>query len=182
VRFGYAGRLVWEKGLGVLLEALRGLGRDVPLEMVFLSTAFDGGAQSEAERAWARKIRAMAEQDRRMVVLGGVPPERSAERMAEWDALIVPSLWMETGPQVVTEALLAGTPVIGSARGGLAELIEEGRSGWLFPPGDARALGGLLRRLSLAPDELRAMAARIPPPRTADDMVEDMLAVYRDAR
>jgi glycosyltransferase involved in cell wall biosynthesis len=50
------------------------------------------------------------------------------------DALVVPSVWHEPSGRVISEAYAYGVPVIGSRRGGIPELIEEGRTGFLFDP------------------------------------------------
>jgi len=55
--------------------------------------------------------------------------------------VVLPSLWEENYPLVVREALLYGTPVIGSNLGGVPEIIEDGVNGYLFDPyreGDLR--------------------------------------------
>jgi glycosyltransferase involved in cell wall biosynthesis len=64
--------------------------------------------------------------------------------MRDADAVIVPSLWPETGPYTVLEALWIGTPVVGSDRAGIHELIANWGGGVLFKPGDAGQLARLL--------------------------------------
>lgn len=64
----------------------------------------------------------------------------------EIDVLIVPSVWHEPSPRVISEAYAHGVPVIGSRRGGLPELIEEGRTGFLFEPDLRGDLTQKLRR------------------------------------
>jgi len=67
--------------------------------------------------------------------------------LAETDVLVVPSVWYENSPFTIHEALATRTPVIVSDLGGMAELVEEGRHGWRFPAGDARALAERLAHL-----------------------------------
>ncbi|MHB1347692.1 MAG: glycosyltransferase, partial [Candidatus Humimicrobiaceae bacterium] len=50
------------------------------------------------------------------------------------DVLIVPSLWNEPFGRVIIEAYSFGVPVIGSNRGGIPELIEDGKTGFIFDP------------------------------------------------
>jgi glycosyltransferase involved in cell wall biosynthesis len=64
--------------------------------------------------------------------------------MCDSDAVIVPSLWPETGPYTVLEALWTGTPVVGSDRAGIRELINKWGGGVLFDAGNARQLARLL--------------------------------------
>jgi glycosyltransferase involved in cell wall biosynthesis len=58
-------------------------------------------------------------------------------------------VWYENSPLTIHEARAARTAVLVSDLGGMAELVEPGRQGWRFPPGDAaalaRALEGLIR-------------------------------------
>jgi glycosyltransferase involved in cell wall biosynthesis len=75
--------------------------------------------------------------------------------LAAADAFVLPSR-SEAFPNGAIEAMAAGLPVIASAVGGLPDLIEDGRTGILVPPGDAPALAAALR--SLIDDPLRAEA------------------------
>jgi starch synthase len=60
---------------------------------------------------------------------------------------------------VALEALGVGRPLVGSAVGGIPELIDHRRSGLVVPPDDPRALADALLELLLEPDTARAMAA-----------------------
>ena len=62
------------------------------------------------------------------------------------DLLVVPSVWYENTPFVILESLAAGTPVIASDLGGLSELIEVGRNGFVFKAGDSADLREKLAR------------------------------------
>ena len=74
------------------------------------------------------------------------------------DVFVLSSAW-EGNPLSVMEAMAAGTPVISTAVGGVPELIEEGESGLLVPPGDARALGGAMQYMLKNP-EVRTFMGR----------------------
>jgi glycosyltransferase involved in cell wall biosynthesis len=70
--------------------------------------------------------------------------------MAAWDRAllgVVPSVGAETFGNVVTEAMSRGRAVVASRLGGIVDIIEDGRSGLLVPPGDAPALGEAVQRL-----------------------------------
>jgi glycogen(starch) synthase len=60
---------------------------------------------------------------------------------------VVPSLWSDPCPTVAIEAMLAGTPVVASAVGGLPFLVPHERAGVCIPPGDPVALRESLTRL-----------------------------------
>ena len=64
------------------------------------------------------------------------------------DAFVCPSLWSEAAGLVNLEAQATALPVLASRVGGIPEYIEDGETGWLFPPGDARKLGELINRLA----------------------------------
>ena len=55
------------------------------------------------------------------------------------------SAW-ENFPHTVVEALAVGTPVLGTAVGGVAEVVRDGENGLLVPPGDPSAFAEALRR------------------------------------
>ena len=54
--------------------------------------------------------------------------------------VVLPAEWHENAPVAVLEAFAHGKPVVGSNLGGIPELVEEGRTGRLFPAGDSDAL------------------------------------------
>jgi len=178
VRFGYVGRLSPEKGIHVLLDAVKSVGRDVRFEVEFVSATFDAPSPSPEEREVVEQVKAAVTADARLRIRGAVDDDRLAAMIATWDAMVVPSLWFESGPQVIYEAFAAGTPVVGSRRGGIAELVTEGQTGFLFEPGDSRALAALLARCAADLASLRALRSRIPAVRTTADVAADMLAVY----
>lgn len=67
---------------------------------------------------------------------GSVNQESIAEFMSLAIVLLVPSVWRETFGIVVAHAMFAGLPVLGSRIGGIVELISDGQTGRLLPPGD----------------------------------------------
>jgi glycosyltransferase involved in cell wall biosynthesis len=123
--FLFAGRLSVEKGLDVLLEAMEGTDLCVKI-------AGDGPLRSLVEEAAARCDG--------VEYLGMLGSEELHKEYARCRALVVPSICYENASIVVLEAFAAGTPVIASDIGGLPEQVQPGKTGWLFPPGDASAL------------------------------------------
>jgi glycosyltransferase involved in cell wall biosynthesis len=82
------------------------------------------------------------------------------EVMAALDVLALPSLRSEASSQVIPQALAVGTPVIATSIGGSPELIEDGVTGRLVPPGDAGALAAAIVATLRDPEAARAMARR----------------------
>jgi glycosyltransferase involved in cell wall biosynthesis len=126
--FLYMGRLSPEKGVGTLLSTWRSpeLGR-VPLVL-----CGDGPLAGEVREAAAASGGAIR-------YLGRVGPEEIARLMGEARALLFPSLWYEAFPLVIAEAYASGLPVLASRLGAAAELVEDGATGALLPPGEPEA-------------------------------------------
>lgn len=77
----------------------------------------------------------------------------------EWaDALVVPSIWPDNQPISIIEAMLSSRAVIASAVGGIPEMISHNKTGILFNPGDPRALGNIIKKLTH--DKVRKMGAK----------------------
>ena len=73
---------------------------------------------------------------------------------------VVPSLWAEAFGLTVVEAMAAGVPLVASETGGIPELVDDGETGVLVPPGDPRALADALRALLILRQEREEMARR----------------------
>ena len=74
-------------------------------------------------------------------------------------AVTVLSSRQETSPAVLMEAMAARRPVVATAVGGVAEIVADGQSGYVTPPGDAVALAQCVQRLLLDPAAAAAMGA-----------------------
>ena len=70
-------------------------------------------------------------------------------------AVVIPSEWFENYPMVIIEAMSKGKPVIAAAIGGIPEIVKDGVNGWLFKPGDTRALRTLLEKVWALPSQAR---------------------------
>ncbi|WP_081624104.1 glycosyltransferase family 4 protein [Arthrobacter sp. 135MFCol5.1] len=76
------------------------------------------------------------------------------------DVVVVPSTQPDPLPTIAIEAAAAGKAVIGSAAGGLLEIVDDGITGWLFEPGDSDALARLIDRLNASELSSIGRAAR----------------------
>jgi glycosyltransferase involved in cell wall biosynthesis len=168
---GTACRLVPEKNLACLLQAsarLRAAGFDHRIEV-----AGEGPLRGRLE-----------EEARALGVAGAVrflgPRGDVPALLAGWDVAVLPSLY-EGLSNFVMEAMAAGVPVVASDIPSNRELVEEGRSGLLFPPDSPQALADALA--SLLGDALRARglaeeAARQIRRFSVESMVDQHLALY----
>jgi glycosyltransferase involved in cell wall biosynthesis len=80
-----------------------------------------------------------------------------AELLAGSDVLVLASYAIENLPFAVLEAMAVGLPVVATDVGALAELVDDGVTGWLVPPRDTAALATALGRLVADPERARAM-------------------------
>ncbi len=144
---GYAlfvGRLAPEKGTGTMLAAWERLGTRIPLKVVG-----DGPLRDRVVEAAARRSN--------VEWLGHRPVEEVHALMGKADMLVFPSEWYETFGRVAVEAFATGTPVIAADIGAVAELVEHGRTGLEFRPGDPEDLVTQVEWALSHPAELRRM-------------------------
>lgn len=97
-----------------------------------------------------------------VVLLGRQPRDRVAALLGEADVVVQPSIVLPSGktegiPVALMEALASGVPVVATAVSGVPELVEDGVTGRLVPPGDDEALADALGDLQRDP----AFAARL---------------------
>ena len=173
LRLAYVGRLHPTKGVHVVLGALAA-SRDLPVTLDVYGMVQDAdGAQYRDE------LVALHADDSRIRFRASLAAGRVVDTLASYDATVVPSQLLETGPLTVLESFAAGVPVIGSNLGGIAELVAHDRDGWLVRHSDTRAWALALRRLEEDRALLDRLRAGVRPPRSTDDVARDMVAVYQ---
>jgi glycosyltransferase involved in cell wall biosynthesis len=139
----FAGRLVPGKGVETLLRAWQRLDGAVPLKIVGAGP-LDGLLRSSSLRG----VEYLGQQSR--------PAVFALLRRARF--LVFPSEWYETFGMAIIEAFAAAVPVVTSRHGSMAELVEDGKSGWHFETGSAEDLARVVREAWSSPDELRRRA------------------------
>ncbi len=164
------GRLKAPKDMATLLDALALLG-DVELDALVVGDGPDAAAlREQVERLGLEgRVRLCGERD-------DVPA-----LLAEADCFVLSSR-SEGLPVSILEAMAAELPVVASAVGGVPELVEDGETGFLVPPGDPAALADALRRM-LTDAELRrrlgaAGRARVEREFTLDAFLAAHLDLY----
>jgi glycosyltransferase involved in cell wall biosynthesis len=93
-------------------------------------------------------------------VLGQRDPEEVLALMKGAWFLVLPSEWYETFGRVAIEAFACSVPVLASRLGAMAELIDEGRTGLLFRPGDPEDLAAKVRWAVEHPEAMTRMGAQ----------------------
>lgn len=153
------------KGLPVLLDAMRLLGDlDVTLSIV--------GESWEDTTPMVTSVRDGGLADRIEFVTRYVSDVEAADFFARADLVVLPYL-SATGSGVVPLAYHYGKPVIVTNVGGLPDVVEDGASGYLVPPGDPEAVAAAIRRFaSEQPRDMKVDIARVSStmtwPRLAD--------------
>jgi glycogen(starch) synthase len=147
----FAGRLVHEKGLQELIKALPLLRDELPgVRLVVAGTGQQlADQQDRAARYGVSDLITWA---------GFLDDVETAQLLAAADLVVVPSLYEPFG-LVALEAQLAGTPVAVSDTGGLAELVEPGRTGLRFAPENPAAIAAAVRQVMADPAAARRWAA-----------------------
>ncbi len=175
---GYAGRLVPEKGVAVLLRACASF----PAGLAWSLRLLADGPDRERLTTLAADL-GIAD---RVDFLGRVPSTQAPEFYRTLDVLVLPSLsrpnWVEQFGRVLTEAMACGVPVVGSQSGEIPWVI--GDAGRIFPEGDAAALANILMALADDPVLRAALAAagraRILTHFTQAQVAAETAAVYRE--
>jgi glycosyltransferase involved in cell wall biosynthesis len=140
----FTGRLLRGKGLAELLEAFAWIAPVVPAAHLLIVGSGAGQALSVED-----DLRATASQPAlqgRVTFTGRL--DDVAEALQAADVFAFPSVYEALGISLV-EAAATGLPAVGARTGGIVDVIEDGVSGWLVPPGDVTALATRLRDLTL---------------------------------
>lgn len=169
----FLGRHEERKGLGVLLEAADQVRDTVPDLSVWV--AGEGPQTADLQRRFTGD---------HIEWLGRVSDAERASRLVGADLFCAPSLGGESFGIVLLEAMAAGTPVVASDIAGYAKVVEGGRSGLLFPVGDASALAEALVDLIGDPEvgvRLVAEGRRRVTEFSMDALADTYEALYRRA-
>jgi glycosyltransferase involved in cell wall biosynthesis len=176
MRIGYIGQIASHKGVHILIDAFQRLrGSTRPLELHIY-----GGLP---EDSYVASLRKQAAGDARIQLQGRFDNARVAEILRGFDALAVPSIWYENMPLAILESYAAGTPVITSGTGGMAEPIHHERDGMLFKLGNAADLARTLQRLVDEPALLNTLQAGAlgNRPYSIDEEMSRVFALYETA-
>ena len=132
----FVGRLAAVKGVPVLFEALAEARAALP--GLHLTLIGDG-----PERAALEAEAKASGLDGAVTFAGYKSQSDVAQALSQTDLLVLPS-FAEGVPVVLMEAMAAGKPVVATQVAGVGELVEQGRSGRLVPPGDASSLAAAI--------------------------------------
>jgi glycosyltransferase involved in cell wall biosynthesis len=165
----FVGRLDWQKGVDILLDAVQTLGTTLCVRIVGEQVLSGKPNLATSNRAahveflgWRNKLEVTAQ-------------------INACDLVVMPSRWEGFG-LVAVEAMRAGKPVVAAAVGGLSEIVVEGTTGRLVPPGDAASLATALTRdeSSMLKRMGEAGRARFLQHYTSDRTSERLMQLYAE--
>jgi glycosyltransferase involved in cell wall biosynthesis len=201
-RIIFVNRISPEKGLHVLLDAfaeviaqrpdvtLEIVGPDDPIPLEAVTSLKDNivvrrlaglyhGNYAERMR---KRVHENADLRNRVTFTGPAPHSRVAERIAQADILVQPSIFDEPFGIAIVEAMAAGLPVVGSSAGGIPELIVDERTGILVDRDNPSALATALLRLVNNPILAKTMGVagrrRAQQQFTWEQIIDDLKSCY----
>ena len=146
---GIVGRLAYQKGHTILLDAMAEVIREFP-DVVLMIIGEGPERKKLGEKASALNI------NKNILWMGAQPQNKVFEFYAIMDIFAMPSLYEGFG-LTAAEAMAAGVPVVGSKVEGLSEVIEDGVSGYLVQAGNSHALAEAVITLLKDPQKAKAI-------------------------
>jgi glycosyltransferase involved in cell wall biosynthesis len=137
----FLGNVIYRKGLHTLLEAVKGLRSEVVVDVV---------GSLDAEPVYAKLIQEIISRNHLssfVFLRGSLDKEALIEKLKQAHLLVVPSSYEGFGI-VYLEGMGFGLPVIGTTAGAASEVIENGKTGYLIQPDDAKSLAEHLKVLA----------------------------------
>jgi glycosyltransferase involved in cell wall biosynthesis len=176
-RLAFIGQMTPYKGVDVLLEAIRLLahdGEDVELHL-------HGGNLRFQPPAFQEKVMRLLNETAPNVSFTGAYVQSQLPRLlSNVDWVVVPSIWWETGPLVIYEALMHHRPVICSDIGAMRERIQHEANGLLFRAGDPTSLAAEIRRGVNSPALWDRLRGKTSNPHPMDRHLERIHGIYVD--
>lgn len=170
---GFIGRITKVKGLHILISSLKKISiTNLELKIAAIPV--------ETEMDYYNHQKKQAKNLPNSVWMENLPNEKIGNFLQDLDVLCVPSQIPETGPFVVYEALAHGIPVAGSHLGGIAELISEGKNGWLFSHQDEKYLSLLIAFFITQKLKGQLLKNVEPINRPIEKIAEEILKIYHD--
>jgi len=143
-----ASRMLWDKGVGVLVDAARLLRQRTQVRVALAGSPDSGNPTSISEK----QLREWHEEG--AVEWWGFRPDMNAVYNSS-HIVVLPSMYAEGIPTVLLEAAACGRPVVSTTMPGCRDFVIDGVNGFLVPPGDPKSLADALEKLVQNP-ELRA--------------------------
>lgn len=129
----FAGRLTLGKGVGILTEILPNFFKSFPKYLFY----FVGEGPLEKNVAFLKKT------NQNLMILGQIEHKQLLFLISKARLVVMPSLWPEPFGRIALEAISQGTPVVATRRGGLPEIVKDGRYGKVVNPTPGEIMGAI---------------------------------------
>ncbi|MEM7757854.1 MAG: glycosyltransferase family 4 protein [Cyanobacteria bacterium P01_A01_bin.40] len=136
----FAGRLVWEKGVDILIKAFAQVKQNIPDAQLLIA------GKGEAEASLKSLIVQLGLQNQ-VTLLGHLSRPLLEGKLSHAWVQVVPSRWAEPFGIVAIESMMRGTAVIATDAGGLREIVRHQQTGLLIPSEDVTALANSLEQI-----------------------------------
>lgn len=158
ISFGFVGTVLPHKGVHILIEAFK----KVSLDHIRLKVY--GG--SFGMHDYFSSLLTLAEGDPRIRFCGEYEYNNVGKILRDIDVVVVPSIWYENAPLVISTAQMFGIPVIATRMGGMEEMVVDGVNGLMCQRQDVGDLADKIRLIATRPEMLKKMSRnKLSPPR-----------------
>jgi glycosyltransferase involved in cell wall biosynthesis len=179
-RFGYFGTLSYFKGVLILLEAVTKLSPSIRQNIVIDIYGSNLKRQGPSfENQFYETLKPVRDCVR---FFGPYEKEEMPKLIENIDWVVMPSIWWENAPLVIKEAFIHKRPVICSNIGGMAEKVEDEKSGLHFRVGDSIDLAKCIERAATDNELWEKLVAGIPPSEKISEVARQMLKIYEDTK
>lgn len=167
----YVGRIASEKGLHILLEAIK----DIKNNEITLSIY---GQVSDDK--YYKKCLSLSKNKTNIEWCGFVHNREIANVISKHHFLVLPSIVQEMSPLVVLEAFSVRVPVIGSNTGGISEIVQEGVNGFLFEMNKSKSLKKVIKNILNSPSILEDPSFKFSPVRRFAEIASEVQREYKE--
>ena len=168
----FGGRIIERKGLHLLIDAIEGL--DVNLIVTGI------GDRREKDQEYLSNILVKVKDMKNIKFLGDVDIKERGKILSSADIAFCPSIWDDPSPLICYEAQAAGTPIVVFKRGGMPELVENGKTGIVC---DEKTLRQNIIRLINSTNKIKSMSKNSYKKARKefdwDKVAEEYLKIYR---
>ena len=173
--FGFVGKLTFDKGLDILIEALSQVRSQTERNISLI--VYAGNDRSGFGKQMTRKINALPWISQRQFNGRDTRSIDDAHRQIHFQ--VAPSRWTDNLPNAVLEGIERQTPIIAPKYGSFLEMVEEGVNGWLYPENTVGELKSLLDRIVSNPDRFARLPFDDSKTRLPQAEAEDIRQIYQ---
>ena len=170
LRIGFIGTLYEHKGAHVLIEAVKQLPPDVPVDLKIYGDLV-------AYPKYTERLKRLVDGDQRISFCGKFDRTQIGDVLSSMDVLVVPSIWYENTPLVIYFAQAAGCPVVVSNVDGMTEVVKHGVNGLVFQTGNAAGLGEAITTLAKDREFLRNLAQNAKKPKSSSEYAAELVTI-----